>query len=329
MRKIIVVTDNLIADTEQWEIHLASVLQGYVESTNLQNIHIEQITDISILKNYFDTGQISANDTFIFTNAWSPNATYVKHWAEICKVEIKLIGFWTHEANINGQKPLHTQTWRKFSELASFRCLDKSYFISNYYKELVQPLVSKYIYAERVKVISYPLDYLSLEMSAYKDSYYKQNIIVFPWSKYTELHEQIVYDFIRAYKDIHVLFAQERKPLERPLLLDQISKAKLAFLPYKSANIGEEIYECLLLGTIPLVPDLKGFENLVPAEFRYPPEWTENIYSYCTHAPDLISKIRNLVVNYDTYKQVIKDHLDYLYEHYYDSEQIIKELFGN
>ena len=83
MRKIIVVTDNLIADTEQWEIHLASVLQGYVESTNLQNIHIEQITDISILKNYFDTGQISANDTFIFTNAWSPNATYVQHWAEI------------------------------------------------------------------------------------------------------------------------------------------------------------------------------------------------------------------------------------------------------
>ena len=175
----------------------------------------------------------------------------------------------------------------------------------------------------------FPLEYLTLEMALYKDSYYKQNMIIFPWNKYSEFQEQIVYDFIRVFKDVKVIFAQERVPLTREQLLNQISKAKIAFLPYDSPNIGKEIYEYLLLGTIPLVPDIEGFKDLLPAEFRYPIEWTSNIFNYSKFAPDLIFKIKYLIENYDSYIPLIKEYQVNLFENFYDSEPIIKEIFGN
>ena len=139
------------------------------------------------------------------------------------------------------------------------------------------------------------MDYLDLEMSKYTSNYYKQDMLIFPWHKYSDLHEQIMYDFIRVYNDIQIIFAQEKEPMERRQLLTQISKAKVAFLPYDSPRIGKEIYECFLLGTIPLVPDIEGLRDLVPDEFRYPPEWTENIFNYSKFAPDLTSKIKDLI----------------------------------
>jgi hypothetical protein len=166
-------------------------------------------------------------------------------------------------------------------------------------------------------------------MSKYTSDYFKQNMLIFPWHKYSDLHEQIMYDYIRVYKDIQIIFAQEKSPLERHQLLSQISKAKVAFLPYDSPRIGKEIYECLLLGTIPLVPDIEGLRDLVPEPFRYPPEWTESIFNYSKYAPDLTSKIKELVYHYDEYKPLIKEQQEYLYVNFYDSQKIIEQIFDN
>ena len=74
---------------------------------------------------------------------------------------------------------------------------------------------------------------------------------------------------------------------------------------------------------------IEGLKDLVPLDFRYPPEWTANIFNYSKFAPDLTGKIKHLIENYDFYIPLIKEQQTHLFETFYDSEPIIKEIFGN
>jgi hypothetical protein len=332
MIKIFVVIDKLlITDENSWELHFASLIHGYIESSNI-NYLVQEINDLDTIKTYFKTGYIEPHDKFIFPNAWTSMTSYIKHWSENYNTPVEMIGLWSRGCYLTEDseyKPIVDCNWRKVHERASFRCLDKSFFISEFHKEQFKIHVSKHVHPERLNVIQFPLDYLNLEMSGYTSNYYKQDMLIFPWQTYTDLHEQIMYDFIRVYNDIQIIFAQEKEPMERGQLLTQISKAKVALLPYNSPVIGNEIYECLLLGTIPLVPDIEGLRDLVPDEFRYPLEWTKSIFNYSKFAPCLTNKIKELVYHYDDYIPLIESHRQYLYEKFYDSEKIIDQIFGN
>ena len=332
MKQIYVIIDNLVSEPDAWETHFASVLQGYIEAKQITDYEVVEVFELSSIKNKFESKEMQSGTKFIFPNAWTSSTTYIKHWSELYNIPIETIGLWSRGCFINEDeefRPVGNRDWRKVFERASFRCLDKSFFISEYHKEQFRIYVSKFVFPDRLNVIPFPLDYLELEMSLYKDKFYKQDMIIFPWAKYTQLQEQIMYDFIRVYSNMQIIFAQEKSTLERPQLLTQMSKAKIAFLPYSYPNIGKEIYECLLLGTIPLVPDLEAFSDLVPMEFRYPPEWTETIFNYSRYAPDLTSKIKELTSNYSSYTPLIRNQVEHLFENYYDSEKIIEQIFGN
>lgn len=332
MKTIYVIIDNLVSKEDSWETHLASILHGYIDACNLDSEYsVVQLTDPAVIKEYFENKVIKSSDKIVFPNAWTSMTTYIKHWSEIYQIPVETIGFWTQGCYINADpefRPLGNRDWRKVFERASFRCLDKSFFVSEYMKEQFRIYISKLVFPEKLHVIHFPLDYLSLELSKYREGYFKKNLIVFPWHKYSPLHEQIMYDWIRVFKDYQIIFAQERVPMQREQLLNQLAKAKIAFLPYDAPNIGKEVYECCLLETIPLVPDIEGMEDLVPEEFRYPVEWTDTIFNYCKFAPDLTSKIYDLIENYDKYKPILREHQQYLYEKYFDSEQAIKEIIA-
>jgi len=333
MKTIYVFIDKLVSEPDAWETHVASLLQGYIESVGIDSEYsVVETSDLADLKLKFQTKVITVKDKFIFPNAWTSATVYVRHWSEIYQIPVKSYGFWTRGCYINEDeeyRPLNDRNWRKVFERSSYRSLTKSFFINEYFKEQFRIYVSKNVFPERLNIMSFPLDYLNFELLPYREAHYKQNIITFPWSSYTVLQEQIVYDFIRVFPKYQIIFAQERKPLERNQLLAQIAKSKLAFLPYKSPNIGKEIYECLILDTIPLVPDLELFRQLVPEEFRYPPEWTDTIFNYCRYAPELIEKINDLILNYESYKPLMVEHTNKLSEKMYDSVYILNEIFDN
>lgn len=330
MKSIYIVLDSLLTNEDDWETHFGSILLGYVHSRDLNNIQVEEHYELAPIKDKFEKKEIQPGSLFIFPNAWSPATTYIKHWSETFQIPIKSVGFWSKGCYIGNDpefRPLNDRNWRKVYERANFRCLDKSFFVSEYFKEQFRIYVSKAVFPDRLTIAPFPLDYLPIDIASFKDNYYKQDIVVFPWSTYSTLEEQFVYDFIRVFKDIKVIFAQEHEPLTRHQLLTQLSKAKVAFLPYTYPNIGKEIYECFLLDTIPLVPDIDGLRDIVPSEFRYPPEWTSNILNYCQYAPDLVNKIKELTYNYSDYKVIIDEQRSYLHMEHFNSDQIIQEIF--
>ena len=330
MIKVYVIVDMLLTEEYSWETNVTSLFQGYIDASDKTNYSIEEIKDISLIKNLFSTNQINKDDIFLFTNAWTTSIQYIKHWSELYKIPVKLIGFWSRGCFINSDaefRPLNDRSWRKSHESTNMKCLDNSLFLNDWYLKQFQTEISRDRYLSTLEICKFPLDYLSLELSLIKGSYYKQNMIIFPWANYNSLHEQIVYDFIRVFKKTHVIFAQEYSSMERSMLINQISKAKISFLPYTHSNIGQEIYECFLLETIPIVPDIAGFQDLVPDEFRYPPEWTASIFNYCKYAPELTDYIQRILDNYDDLIPTIINHQEKLTEKYFDSAEIIKKIF--
>ena len=128
MKKIFVIIDPLITDENSWESHLTSILLGYIESSNQESKYlVQEVTDLSLVKQYFQTGYINVNDKFVFPNAWTSMTTYVKHWSENYQIPVNMIGFWSRGCYINQDseyRPLNNRNWRKVYERASFRCLD-------------------------------------------------------------------------------------------------------------------------------------------------------------------------------------------------------------
>ena len=328
--KVIVVHDPLFTEEDSWESHFSSILHGYVESSGRTDCTVETCNDVSLMKTYFQNGYITKNDKIVFPNAWISCIPYIKHWAEIYKINVEMIGFWSRGCFINTDpiyRPYRDRNWRKVRERGNFRCLHKSFFISEYFKEQFRIYVSKKVFPERLHVIPFPLDYVNLELSKYSDGFIKQDVIVFPWFKYDGFQEQIIYDFIRVFPKTQVIFAQEHFPMERSQILTQIARSKVVMLPYDSPNLGQEIYECILLGAIPVVPDFGNFKEMLPKEFVYDLEWTRSIISYCKYANQLTDFVNNLVVNYDQYVPLIEEYKSYMYECFFDSEKVIREIF--
>jgi hypothetical protein len=331
MKKVYVVIDDFLTEDGSWETHLPSILTGYIDSKNIENVVVEEFRNLSTIKTYFEMQYFNHDDVFVFPNSWTSMIPYIKHWSEVYKTPVRMIGMWERGCFINTDpvfRPLNDRNWRKVHERGNFRCLDKSFFVNDYFKEQFRIYVSKNVYPERLRVCRFPLDYLALETSFFKDKFFKQNSIIFPWEKYTKVHEKMVYDFVRVFKNTNIIFAQEYSSLNREGVLNQIARAKVAFLPYDSPNIGKEIYECLLLDTIPFVPDFEAFREIVPESFRYPPEWTESIFSYSTHGIELTSKIKSVLDDYDKYVDLLKEQCESLTNKFYHSEEIIKEILG-
>jgi hypothetical protein len=328
-----VVVDKLSVEEDGWETHLSSIIQGYVDAKYI-NARVEEITEDNIakLEGHFRTKYITENDVFVFANSWTAMTIRIKHWSEVYNRPVRMIGFWSRGCYLNTDplyRPKEDRNWRKVFERSSFRCLDKSFFIDDYHKEQFRIYVSKNVFPTRLHTCKFPMDYLTMTLADKALEYFKQDIIVYPWENQLALDEKIIYDFIRAFKNYKVIFAQEKAKMPREQILTQIAQSKIAFLPYLHPTIGQEIYECCILGTIPLVPDVEGLRHLVPDEFRYPAEWTSNILNYCMYAPKLTEMITSLILNYeDHHRYTLEKQTQYLTKEYFDSEDILTEIFG-
>jgi len=331
MKRIYVLVDTILTDEFGWELHVLPLLQGYIDSSGIEDITVEQITSLHEIQTLYQNKLVSNKDTFICTNGWSSMIPYIKHLAEINRLSPRILTFWTNGC-FNGTdetfRPLNDRNWRKVYERAHFRCSDKSFFISDYFKEQFRIYVSKYVFPVRLNVIPFPLEYMNGELSLYKERFFKTDILVFPWRNFSKMQEQIVYDFIRVFRDKQVIFAQEDAEMPRDQLLTQIARAKCVFLPYTSPTIGKEIYECLSLGAIPIVPDHEGFRDILPKEFLYPIEWTNTIFNYCSNAMHLTDKVTDLIENYGNYVGLIHETEQKMLRTRFDSTEFIQEIFN-
>ena len=326
---VYVVSDlNHIIDKDSWETHVSSTILGYLEvqTQDLQDVeyNVSNITDVCSIELLIKSKVISSDDVFVFTNAWTSNIPMIKSWCEYYNITPEMYGFW-HQDIVSA--PSHTYPWRKAFNLSICKCLHGNFFICDEHAEAFKTSINKDL--KSIQVCKFPMEYLGLEVGKLKNNFNKSDVLVFPFYNWSESQESIFYDWKRSLKGVQPVFCNEKERLTRSHLLNQIATAKVAWLPYDMPNLGQQIYECLLLGTIPMVPNIHGFEKFVPKEFMYPVSWTKNVINYSANAPDMISMIYEFTNNYDSYKTLIDERVDYLTEHFYDSEDFLQKIFGN
>jgi hypothetical protein len=326
---VYIVSDlNHIIDKDSWETHVSSTILGYLEvlTQDLQDskYNVINITDVYSIELLIKSKVILSDDVFVFTNAWTTNIPLIKAWCEYYEISPKMYGFW-HQDAISA--PSHTFPWRKSFNLSICKCLHGNFFICQNDLDAFKTSINKDL--KSLQVCKFPMDYLGLELAKMKNQFGKNDMLVFPFYHWEEFHESIFYDWKRTLKGVQPVFCNEKERLTREHLMNQIASAKVAWLPYDVPNLGQQIYECLLLGTIPMVPSLPKLEKFVPKEFMYPKEWTLNVMKYAKHAPDLIAMIYEFTNNYQSYTQLIDEQVEYLTEHYFDSEDFLNKIFGN
>jgi hypothetical protein len=330
--KVIIVHDPVVFDSDSWESHIASVIQGYIDSKEIECELIET-DDIVKLKQLFEDGQIGPEDTFVFPNAWTTIPGYLKHWGEVYDVKFKTMGFWPHGCFINTDpvyRPKKDRQWRKVFERVSHRGIDESFFINDFFKTQFKHIVAKTVHNSRLKICKYPIDYLGMELSNYQ-SYFKKDAILFPFKNYEELDEQILYDLKRVFVPlgIDVIIAHEEMMLNRDQYLKTLASVKAVFMPFRYESIGVELYEAMLLNTIPLAVDWSIYGDMLPNELKYDPSITENIFNYCKDAPVITNKLKDYIENYDMYRSIVENQTQHITKTYYDSSEFLEKLFGN
>lgn len=307
---IYVCVDNLLYNDEySWERHIPKVIQKYINTHKLNNKFVViEFNDVQQMQYRFENELISNNDIFLFTNPLSFNVMHIKQLIDCSAFRCKMIGMWSDGVwNTNNLKYLKCKNIKPYQlhELSIVSSLDKNLFPNNISRNMFRTMYGDMMNAvdmnSKLSVVKYPLNILIDILKPLHRKWYKQNRIVMPWSIQTTDMRNIYYDLERSFMTKIISLYDYDTDIQNTQILVELSKAKVAFLPYTSPNIGVEIYECLILETIPLVPySMKQIYPFIPDIFTYPDVWTKNIKKYIQTAPNLIYKLYDVIDNYDT-----------------------------
>ena len=148
---------------------------------------------------------------------------------------------------------------------------------------------------------------------------------------YEDFDEQILYDLKRVFVPlgIDIIIAHEEMMLNRDQYLKALASVKAVFMPFRYESIGVELYEAMLLNTIPLAVDWSIYGDMLPNELKYDPSITENIFNYCKDAPVITNKLKDYIENYDMYRSIVENQTQHITKTYYDSSEFLEKLFGN
>lgn len=328
MSTIHIIHDVILSPSKNgWERHVKLGLKQYIETLIYCNIKVKEYDDIEEVRKSFEKGQTHELEAVIFTNAWSPLITYVKHYGELYGKRLVFFGFW-HTGSYNRKDitfcphPLKLR-WRKKYETTLSQYYEKNYFISEYFRDLFRTYNK--CNDQTLEVCSFPFSYIIEEAKKVKYEY-KRNNVIFPIEKYDITHKNILADLRRNTSSYGILHPHEFNVMPEDELMKLFSQAKVAFLPYTIANVTTELFQCYVYNTIPLVPECEGLEGIIPKEFMYPREWISTMVNYTKYAHLLQERINSLILEYDKHLETLNSCKELLMNEYCNSNKVFKEI---
>jgi small basic protein len=236
--------------------------------THFKSVQLKRILDL------FNEGRVVDGDIFVFGNAWNYIAIPLSYFRDEYGVEIKLVGFWGNSM-FNPHSPMHNRFLRKHRTTAKFfeRSLYESYDLNCFfdglqYNKFQTFFGEKFARTSKSEITGYPFGYLKDVFNANTP---KTDTIVMPYylatvdehfyyeglSKSTPMSK---YNFIHAYKTHN----------NRERYSEILKQCKMLFCFQRFEYNPVLIWEGMLNGVIPLVPDIGVFSQMLPEEYQYP-----------------------------------------------------------
>lgn len=247
----------------------------------------------------FKQGKVSNGDTFVFYDAWNPAIINVYYMAKLSHIDIKMYGFW-HDGSYDFfdlTSQCGMRVGAKFFESSVFNILDKSFFATEYHKDLAlrgSPFSMEF--QNKMLVTGFPYDFSHLDI--YKNTK-KENLIVFPHRLSSEKQVEILKDLEPDLnkRGIEVIFCREHK-LSKDEYHKILAKSKIVFSSSLQETWGIGVFEGMYLGAVPVVPASLSYNEMYP-NYTYPSEWIANYENYISYKDRLLANITNIIEAYN------------------------------
>lgn len=252
----------------------------------------------------FESGRVKKDDGFLFLDAWHPGVLAARKLADLVGPRVRIMGLW-HAGSYDPNDFLgriKDRRWLSSFEVAVAEALDASFFATKYHLQLFQ---TKLIAAPNSDLcrVGFPFEYLPYALSDY-DATPKENLIVFPHRLAPEKQPEIFRDLASSFPDYKFVCCQDQK-LTKHEYHSLLGKARMVFSANLQETLGIGVYEGLLCGAVPFVPDRLSYNEMYPNEWRYPSHWTSSWAQYQKNKLRLVARMRRLLDHRMTRAQMV------------------------
>lgn len=270
----------------------------------------------------FALGEISPGDTIIFGDAWNPTAMSVKYIELLIEHNITLVGFWRDgiynvSSKIRNGLFRKPKKWAQSFERGLYGAFDHNCFITQDHKER---FLRRYhlVDGEKVHVVGLPYEYITELRKQYKPVE-KENIIVFPHDAIDEDQRNIIKALTNQFPDYTFIDCYELK-LDNSEYYSLLNRAKAIMAFNLSETDPTNIYEGMLFGCVPIIPDRLIYKDIFPDKYQYPSHYTE---------PPFLNFVRGREYMHDCVHNVIKNYNDLSRDLKKESSEIGQKIFSN
>jgi len=309
---------------------------------NFSGTNIYKARQIEQISSLINSNSIKSGDYFLFLDAWNPAVIQLRYMVELLGLKVKIGGLW-HAGSYDPQdflgRLIGDQPWVRHAEYSMFSCYDDNFFATQYHIDLFANGIFDWNDGQgwtvntpqdandSIKLVGWPMEY-SLDLLSGYDTESKEDIIVFPHRISKEKQPDIFKDLAASLPEYKFVIAQELN-LSKDEYHELLAKSKLMF----SANLQETLgitsgAEGPLLGCVPIVPDRLSYSEMFSGfnDLMYPSEWTISWEQYCANKPKIISKIHDVMINYDHYRNESDRYLNKRFNRFFSGHELYQVI---
>ncbi len=208
-----------------------------------------------------------AGDKILVTDAWNPTVIQLRYMKDLMGSPVEIHGMW-HAGSYDKHDFLGRAFDKKWSydfERALFSAYDMNYFATKFHREMFFSVIEPWPTEERVRaleqktaIVGWPMEYLRDRLTSDLE---KKDLIVFPHRVSEEKQPDVFRDIARRMPQYQFMVCQDHK-LTKAEYHNMLKRAKLVFSASLQETLGIGMYEGLLAGAIPVIPERLSYTEM-------------------------------------------------------------------
>ena len=337
--------------TKQWKTHLptlfrskgidVTVIEGPSDIPaattpgaflNFGGTNIYKSAQLEQIAKMFCEGKIKDGDYFLYTDAWNPTVIQLKYMAELLGIKLRIGGMW-HAGSYDPQdflgRLIGDASWVRKAEMSMYDCYDDNFFATRFHIDLFtntfwdddRDIDRQLLHS--IRQVGWPMEYIESDLSDYKNME-KENIILFPHRIAPEKQPE-VFDYLAEQMPEYKWIKCQEENLSKEDYHKLLGKAKLVFSANLQETLGISVYEGLVVGAIPMVPDRLSYSEMWSDMFKYPSEWTTSLESTKKNIGNIKAYVRMQMSKNEDMQFAMSQEVEKVKKFYYGNE-LVKKL---
>jgi len=286
--------------------------------------HLKNLT--SYFAQRWETGIASDSKfLFIFPNARDALAIQIKEFCEFHSIDATFIGFWLdsmyHQSGdvrtkLRGRK----YKWSERFERALFYCYDYNLVPLQSFDRMLKTYSTKHADS----IIKCPIPYTSIisELSNTYGSETKEDIVLINGTPSSNFDQKLAKVFSNQFPKYTFVNIHDHS-LDSASYLKLLSRAKVIF----STNISDQnpfsIYEAMVLGALPILPDIPLYAEIFDERWLYDHKILKGKYlNFVRGSEELEERLVSYMENYENLNR--DSELERIHDKYFKSDKFLE-----